>query len=74
MLFSHRHVYKFCQRNLFFSELPKVDLSGFGNELFNSEYKEQKNMMPSRKSTYSEWALHGCTFNIIPKNNSQGIQ
>ena len=33
-MFSHRHVYKFCQRNLFFSEVPKVDLTRFGNKLF----------------------------------------
>ena len=30
---------KFCQRNLFFSEVPKVDLSGFGNELFNCNFE-----------------------------------
>ena len=29
-------MYKFCQRNLFFSEVPKVDLTRFGNKLFNS--------------------------------------
>ena len=28
-------VYKFCQRNLFYSKVPKVYLSGFGIELFN---------------------------------------
>ena len=32
---SHRHVYKFRQRNLFFSEVPKVDLFDFGTKLFN---------------------------------------
>ena len=30
ILFSHRHVYKFRQRNLCFSEVPKVDLFDFG--------------------------------------------
>ena len=35
MLFSHRHVYKFRQRNLFFSEVPNVDLFDFGTKLFN---------------------------------------
>ena len=34
MLFSHRHVYKFRQRNLFFSEVSKVDLFDFGTKLF----------------------------------------
>ena len=35
-MFSHRqHVYKFRQRNLFFSEVPKVDLFDFGTKLFN---------------------------------------
>ena len=42
ILFSHRHVYKFCPRNLFFSEVPKVDLFDFGTKLFHStcSYKE----------------------------------
>ena len=35
MLFSHRHVYKFRQRNMFFSEVPTVDLFDFGTKLFN---------------------------------------
>ena len=38
MLFSHRHVHKFCQRNQFFSEVPKVDLTRFGNKLFNCRW------------------------------------
>ena len=35
ILFSNRHVYKFRQRNLFFSKVPKVDLFDFGTKLFN---------------------------------------
>ena len=43
ILFSHGHVCRFCREggggggggHLFFSEVPKVDMSGFGNRLFN---------------------------------------
>ena len=30
-------MYKFRQRNLLFSEIPKVDLFDFGTKLFNSQ-------------------------------------
>ena len=50
MLFSHRHVYKICQRNLFFSEVPKVDLTRFGNKLFN--YSQHFMQIETSKLTY----------------------
>ena len=56
IFFPHRHVYKFCPRNLFFSEVPKVDLSGFGNELFNYLYEEKKNRL---WCTTRWWATDG---------------
>ena len=42
MWFSRRHVYKFRQRKLFFSEVPKVDVFDFGTKLFNSGETKQK--------------------------------
>ena len=45
----HRHVYKFCQRNLFFSEVPKVDLTHFGNKLFNLRFYMNKEKQGKRK-------------------------
>ena len=40
-----------CQRNLFFSEVPQVDLSGFGNKLFNYSLRFTSNVSSSHCHT-----------------------
>ena len=53
-----QHVYKFCQRNLFFSEVPKVDSSGFGNELFNIITKNQTSKTHTHTHTHTHTQTH----------------
>ena len=66
ILFSHRHVYKFCQRNLFFSEVPKVDLFDFGNKLSKCLFPVPESVKTVTVATYETtsvdvtWTLKTC--------------
>ena len=72
ILFSHRHVYKFCQRNLFFSEVPKVDLTRFGNKLFN--FRRSNHIYPlSKNVNLFKWYCFSSLTGILQKYEEFGL-